>query len=191
MALVSVVAPVTVKLPVVDTVKVPSVINNTALIVELPLLNVKAEVPTLKVTFVATNGPPETVTPAPAPIVNVPAGFDKPPAPVKFMATVGVIVPVPNVAVGQVKVDPAALVNPPLKTRLAVVVTEVDVNVPLLVTKPVNVVIPVFVTVKPCPALTPNAPANAIFVDPAIVRVPAVTVTAPANAVKAALAVTL
>ena len=186
-----VVVPVTENVPVVLTNIVAVAFDNLRLPVrdEFPLLNVNEEVAVFNVTLAAASGPPDTVTPAPAPIVNVPVPTN-PPVPVKFIATVGVKVPV-ALAVGHVNVDPAAFVNPPLNIKLAAVVTAVELNVPLFVSKEVKVVTPEFVIVKPLLALTVKAVANVMLLVPAIVNVPVVTVTAPAKLVNAALAVIL
>jgi len=50
---------------------------------------VSIEVAVFKSTLAAINGPPETATPKPAPIVRVPVAV-KPPVPAKLIAAVGI-----------------------------------------------------------------------------------------------------
>lgn len=185
-----VVVPVTEKDPEVLTSIVAPAFDNVSapLNEEFPLLRVSEEVAVFNVRAAAVKGPPDTVTPLPAPIVRVPVPV-KPAVPLKFIAAPGVSVPV-TVAVGQTKVAPVTLLNPPLKTRLAAVVIALELNVPpLLVTKPVNVFTPEFDMVKPLPLLIVNVPPNVTLFDPRILKVPAVIVTPPAKAVKAVFTV--
>ncbi len=147
-----VVGPVTVKFPVVlmfscelaTVVKVPLTVDGPLTWpAAAPRFNI--EVAVLKLRLAADKGtlapPLESVTPKPAPMVKV-VVLRKPPVPVKVIAAVGVKVP-SQVAVGQVNV-PEACVKPAVNTIFVFVVTLVVVKVPpLLVTKPVKVVIPV------------------------------------------------
>lgn len=143
---------------------------------EFPLDKFNIEVAVFKSTLTAVKGPPETDTPKPAPIVNVPVPT-KPPAAVKFIAVVGVKVPV-AVAVGTVKV-PEVWVKPPLNTILELVVTFVVTKEPVLVIKPLKVVAAVLSLSVKTPAFVKAPVTTRVPVELTVNCEPAVVLSVP------------